>query len=78
MKHRRNMKLGFNTERGFHPFACSVARSLTIIRAMLREIFEESAYARFLERRGLASSRQAYAAFLRETEAARVRRPRCC
>jgi hypothetical protein len=55
-----------------------LARSLAIIRATLQEIFEESAYARFLERRGLASSREAYAAFLRETEAARIRRPRCC
>lgn len=55
-----------------------LARSLAITRATLQEIFEESAYARFLERRGLPSSREAYAAFLRETEAARVRRPRCC
>ena len=58
--------------------AHSVARSLTIIRATLKEIFEESAYARFLERHGIASSREAYATFLRETEATRVRRPRCC
>jgi hypothetical protein len=58
--------------------AHSVARSLTIIRAMLKEIFEESAYARFLERHKLSSSREAYAIFLRETEATRVRRPRCC
>jgi len=56
----------------------SLARSLAIIRATLKEIFEESAYARFLERRGIASSREAYATFLRETEATRVRRPRCC
>jgi hypothetical protein len=56
----------------------SVARSLTIIRATLEEIFEESAYTRFLERRGLSSSREAYAVFLHETEATRLRRPRCC
>lgn len=55
-----------------------LARCLVITRATLQEIFEESSYARFLERSGLASSREAYAAFLRETEAARVRRPRCC
>ena len=56
----------------------SVGRSFAIIRATLQEIFEESAYARFLERHGLASSGEAYAMFLRETEATRVRRSRCC
>lgn len=55
-----------------------LARWLAIASAILQEIFEESAYARFLERRGLASSREAYAAFLRESESSRVRRPRCC
>jgi len=55
-----------------------LARSLAILRAMLQEVFEESAYARFLERRGLASSREAYAVFLRESESSRVRRARCC
>jgi S-adenosylmethionine:diacylglycerol 3-amino-3-carboxypropyl transferase len=46
--------------------------------AALREIFDESAYARFLSRRGTHSSRQAYAEFLQENEAAKARRPRCC
>jgi len=46
--------------------------------AMLREIFDEGAYARFLRRAGLASSSQAYAAFRREFEQAKVRRPKCC
>ena len=45
---------------------------------VLREIFDESAYARFLARRSLVSSPVAYAEFLRETEHARARRPRCC
>ena len=49
-----------------------------IVRCTLREIFDESAYARFLERRKVAASRQSYAEFLRESEAARSRRPRCC
>ena len=44
----------------------------------LREIFDESAYARFLERNGLAPSQEAYAGFLREQEVSKVRRPRCC
>lgn len=44
----------------------------------LREIFDESAYARFLQRREVATSPQAYADFLQETQAQRERRPRCC
>ena len=46
--------------------------------AALREIFDESAYARFLERTGQPSSRAAYADFLRERAASQERRPRCC
>jgi hypothetical protein len=46
--------------------------------AVLREIFDESAYARFLARNRLSASRTAYAEFLREHEVAKVRRPRCC
>ena len=46
--------------------------------AMLREIFDEAAYARFLSRVGLASSSAAYAAFRQEFEEAKVRRPKCC
>lgn len=56
----------------------SARSTLAILRSILREIFDESAYARFLEQRGLASSRTAYAEFLREGQAARERRPRCC
>jgi hypothetical protein len=46
--------------------------------ATLREIFDESAYARFLSQRQLVSSRTAYASFRREYEVAKARRPRCC
>jgi len=49
-----------------------------IVMAALREIFDEAAYARFLKRAGVASSRDAYAAFRREFEEAKVRRPKCC
>ncbi len=54
------------------------AKVARIVRCTVREIFDESAYARFLERRQLAASRQSYAEFLRENELARSRRPRCC
>ncbi|HWY23233.1 MAG TPA: hypothetical protein VNX26_18545 [Candidatus Acidoferrum sp.] len=46
--------------------------------AALREIFDEAAYARFLSRAGKASSNEAYAAFQREFEEAKLRRPKCC
>ncbi len=49
-----------------------------IVHATLREIFDESAYARFLQRHHLAASAQSYAEFQRENEMSRSRRPRCC
>jgi hypothetical protein len=49
-----------------------------IVIATLREIFDEAAYARFLSRAGMASSSEAYAAFRREFEEGKVRRPKCC
>jgi hypothetical protein len=55
-----------------------VRRVLGLFRSALREIFEESAYERFLEREGKASSQAAYAEFLREGQAARERQTRCC
>jgi hypothetical protein len=45
---------------------------------ILREIFDESAYARFLQRHQISSSPRAYDSFLREREAATARRIRCC
>jgi hypothetical protein len=49
-----------------------------ILQSTLREIFDESAYARFLARRKLTSSSYAYAEFLNESRQQRERRPRCC
>ncbi len=55
-----------------------VRKATTILRAILREIFDESAYERFLTRRSLPSSREAYAVFLQESEQTRTTKPRCC
>jgi hypothetical protein len=49
-----------------------------VVIAALREIFDEAAYARFLTRRGLVTSRAAYSEFLREHAIAKERRPKCC
>ena len=52
--------------------------AINVVLAALREIFDESAYRRFLERKRMVSSREAYAEFLQENELLRARRPRCC
>ena len=46
--------------------------------ATLREIFDESAYTRFLSQHGMSSCPKAYAAFLREQERIKAHRPKCC
>lgn len=55
-----------------------VKQILSTLLAALREIFDESAYARYLEKNQLYSSPEAYAGFLKEHELAKARRPRCC
>jgi len=56
----------------------AIIRPFSVLVAALREIFDESAYSRFLDRRRVASSQAAYREFLREGETAKARRPRCC
>ena len=48
------------------------------IRATLREIFDESAYDRFLLRTHESRSIASYRAFTRERDAAMLKKPRCC
>ena len=52
-------------------------RALRILISALREIFDESAYARFLRRHQISSSPEAYAAFWRERQS-QPPKPRCC
>jgi hypothetical protein len=56
----------------------STAKLFETMFAALREIFDEAPYARFLNRTGMESSSKAYAAFRREFEEAKIRRPKCC
>jgi hypothetical protein len=51
---------------------------LSLMLATVREIFDESAYQRFLSQRQLGSSRATYALFLGEQETRRARQPKCC
>lgn len=46
--------------------------------ATLREIFDESAYDRFLQRTGAIHSTESYRAFMRDRESAMAQMPRCC
>jgi hypothetical protein len=55
-----------------------IVSSWHILREALREIFDEAAYARFLQRAEMKSSTEAYAAFLHESEEVKVRRAKCC
>lgn len=50
----------------------------SIIQAVFREIFDESAYERFLQRTKTPHTAESYRAFLRERESAMARKPRCC
>jgi hypothetical protein len=45
--------------------------------AVLREIFDEAAYFRFLQRTGQPASRSSYRDFLRQQHGPKPR-PRCC
>ena len=53
-------------------------KAARILVCTLREIFDEAAYSRFLRRAQMSSSKEAYAAFWQEREAACARKIRCC
>ena len=52
-------------------------RIITILISALREIFDEAAYSRFLQRANMESSPTAYALFWRERES-KAPKARCC
>jgi hypothetical protein len=58
--------------------AAAIIRSFKLLAAILREIFDESAYQRFLDRSQLESSANAYAIFLQENEQSKTQKVRCC
>jgi hypothetical protein len=55
-----------------------ITRFLQTFLAAIREIFDESAYDRFLLRTNAARSIVSYRAFTRERDAALLKKPRCC
>jgi hypothetical protein len=58
--------------------AAAIVRTFALIVEALKEIFDESAYQRFLLRSDMSPSAKSYAAFWAEYEKNRARRPRCC
>lgn len=72
---RRSRQRGSGGVDGFLA-ACFCASNLCL--ATLREIFDESAYQRFLDRSQQQNSVNAYAAFRLENEEAKSRIPKCC
>jgi hypothetical protein len=53
-------------------------RVMQTLRAIVREIFDESAYERFLRRTNALRSVTSYRAFTRERDADMLKKPRCC
>jgi len=51
---------------------------LSTVRGALREIFDESAYDRFLLRTHASRSIASYRAFTHERDASMLKKPRCC
>jgi hypothetical protein len=51
-------------------------RLFRLIRAVLREIFDEAAYERFRNRTGVEAERDSYSQFLRERE--QIKNVKCC
>jgi hypothetical protein len=64
--------------RGVNALWTAIRRIGSVVHQTLREIFDESAYKRFLLRERMQPSKAAYRAFLREHERTKIRQPRCC
>jgi hypothetical protein len=75
---RRNSRLLLSRRAKRGGLLSALFRVASFCRAVLQEIFDESAYQRFLHRSAMQSSVDAYAAFQQANELAKSRRPRCC
>ena len=72
-----NAASGSSRETAFM-FGRRIFQTWTLVRAALREIFDESAYDRFLLRTNAARSVASYRDYMRERDAAILKKPRCC
>jgi hypothetical protein len=55
-----------------------VRNAWKLFRDILAEVFDESAYQRFLRRTNDVATNESYRAFLRERETTIAKKPRCC
>jgi hypothetical protein len=55
-----------------------IKQTVSTIMSVLREIFDESAYQRYLCNARLMPSRNAYASFRKELESSKMKQHRCC
>jgi len=53
-------------------------RFLRLIRAVLREIFDEAAFERFCVREGFVAGKHSYSRFLRESDQSKQSKIKCC
>ena len=74
----KNRVIGISGDRVIGSTAAFTRRALLVLRAALREIFDESAYDRFLARTRSERSVSSYREFMRERENAMARKQRCC
>ena len=72
-----NAALG-SSHNSLEPILRSFQNALNVLRAVVCEIFDESAYDRFLQRTQTAHSAESYRAFVRERENSIAHKPRCC
>ena len=61
-----------------HSVPAILKKLILIVRGVLREIFDESAYDRFLLRTNAGRSIASYRDFTRERDASMLKKPRCC
>lgn len=75
---RRGERSGDLGIRRFPDLRLCFQNAWSIIRSTLREIFDESAYDRFLQRTKVPRSVASYQAFMRDRETTMAKKPRCC
>ena len=67
-----------STHKAFATLRRRLQSACNVIRATLSEIFDESAYNRFLLRTETSRSVASYRDFMQERDAAMTKKPRCC
>lgn len=78
MSQRADLGMQVVVSNSLGPVKAGFVRVFRLAHEVLREIFDEAAYSRYLARHALASSTDTYGAFLREADQTLEHKPRCC